>query len=190
MYHQKLLNMLSFLGRYRKFFTILTAVFVSVLFFLFVPPEVIVEKIGVEGGYIVIFLLALLGVSSFVSASFYTTLVVFATSGEFNPFLLALFSAPGRIVGDSMFFFLGLHGRKVKSEFWQKFVNSFSSWLKKFPRWVPLFITYGYTGFTPLPHDFLMVALGVGGVSYKFLLPVLLIGNATFVLFVSFLSIK
>lgn len=169
----------------RRFLIFLAVVLLTVLFFSVVTPEAVIEHIGIQGGYMVLFILALLGVSSVVSASFYTTLVVLAASGEFNPFLMGLVAAPGRAVGDSLFFFLGLHSRDISSRFWLKITQTLSAWVDRFPRWMPMALTYGYTGFTPFPQDFLMVAMGLSGVRFRLVLPFLVLGNATFVIWFS-----
>ncbi len=159
-----------------------------ILFFSFVTPEDIVANIGINGAYAIVFLSSLFGVSSFISASFYTTLIMFASSGEFNPFLLGVVAVPGRVLGDVIFFYLGLHGRKVSSKILQALLKDFSSWMKKISIWIPLLTTYFYTAFTPLPHDFLMFVLGLGGISFRKVIPFLIAGNATFIFFIVYFS--
>lgn len=171
---------------HRRFLIFLAVVVLTILFFSVVTPEAVIDQVGIQGGYLILFILALLGVSSVVSASFYTTLVVFAASGEFNPFLMGIVAAPGRVVGDSLFFFLGLHSREISSRFWQKTTNTLAIWVERFPRWAPMALTFGYTGFTPFPQDFLMIAMGLANIRFRLVFPFLLLGNATFVIWFSF----
>lgn len=145
---------------------------------LFISPEEIVANVGVETGYLLVFLTALIGISSITSASFYATVIILASSGEFNPLFLALSAAPAMAIGDSIFFFLGLKGRSLVPE---KYLNKFSDWLKERPDWLAPVVAYFYTGFTPLPQDFLMVTLGVSGATFWKILIAILLGNITFI---------
>lgn len=163
------------------------AVFISAgtLLLFGIGPERIVDFIGVERGYLLIFFLALIGVSFLTSASFYATLAALASTGEFNPILLGLAAAPALALGDSLFFFLGYHGRSLLAE---RMAGRFFKWTQKHPKWLAPLFAYLYTGLTPLPQDFLMAGLGLGGIAFPRILVAILLGNATFVAIISFLA--
>lgn len=152
----------------------------------FISPQEIVQIIGVEAGYLIVFLTALVGVSAFTSASFFASLITFASSGDFNPIILGLVAAPGRVVGDSLFFLLGFKARNVASDFKIKIVRKFSEWIDKMPPFLISLVVFIYTGFTPLPQDLLMAALGLGKISFRIVLPIALLGNAVFIVLVAY----
>lgn len=174
---------MSFIKKNKWFFLLL---FFIILWIILVSPEEIVSFIGVEQGYLLIFILALFGVSGFSSAPFYTILFTFVSSGEFNILLLAMVSAPAMALGDSLFFFLGNKGHSVTGDR----LSFFSKWLKSKPRWITPLVAYIYSAFTPLPQDFLMIVLGVGRVRFLYILIAILFGNATFVIFTTTIFLK
>jgi membrane protein YqaA with SNARE-associated domain len=161
-------------------FILMTAGLITLFFFI--NPEEIVALIGVETGYLLIFLTALIGISSFTSASFYATLVALASTGEFHPLLLALVAAPANALGDSIFFFLGHKGRKVLRK---RYLQIFSKWIDRSPDWVAPVIAFLYTSLTPLPQDFLMISLGVAGAKFIRVFIAILLGNAVFIAMLS-----
>ncbi len=174
---------MHFILKHKWFFLLL----VFVLFWIiFVSPEKVVSFLGVERGYLLIFLLALLGVSGFSSAPFYTILLTFVASGEFNIFLLALVASPAMAIGDSLFFFLGYKGHVV----FGGRLRDVSLWLKSKPPWVTPLFAYFYSSFAPLPQDFLMVVLGLIRARFVYIIIALLLGNATFVIFTSNIFLK
>src|SRR3989338_1293702 len=59
------------------------------------------------------------------------------------------------------------------------------SWLLTKPRWFIPVGVYIYTGFLPLPGEFLMVLLALLGISFKRVLIPTLLGNFTLALIVS-----
>jgi len=161
---------------------LLVLIWVTILFFI--SPEEIVSKIGIKTGYALLFFMALLGISSFTSVSFYTTLIVFAGTGEFNPIILGLVAAPAAAIGDSLFFLLGFKGRSFIPE---KYLLFFSNWIEKKPKWFAPIIAFFYTGLTPLPQDFLMLAMGISGVRFWKIFLAILFGNMVFIIIISFL---
>ncbi len=174
---------MEFLNRHKVFFLLLIFLsFWSALLY-FVPPDRLVAAMGVETGYLLIILTAFVGVSGFASAPFYAMLVTFAGSGEFNIFLLAMAVAPARAFGDALFFLLGHRGHSTANS---PRLRSFSAWLVERPSWSIPFIAYLYTAFTPLPQDLLMVLLGLGKARFKTVIIAVILGNATFVVLVSF----
>ncbi|KKU03865.1 MAG: hypothetical protein UX06_C0032G0005 [Candidatus Giovannonibacteria bacterium GW2011_GWA2_45_21] len=133
------------------FFAVVSVITGLTIFLFYVHPARIILAIGVNNIYIATFLLAIIGgVSAFTATSFYAALFAFALGGA-NPFLLALFSAPGVLI----------------------------------PRWFIPVGVYIYTGFLPLPGEFLMVLLALLGISFKRVLIPTLLGNFTLALIVS-----
>jgi len=167
------------------FFAVVSVITGLTIFLFYVHPARIILAIGVNNIYIATFLLAIIGgVSAFTATSFYAALFAFALGGA-NPFLLALFSAPGVLMGDLIFWYLGHKGKAiVKPAIW-RVTEKLSSWLLTKPRWFIPVGVYIYTGFLPLPGEFLMVLLALLGISFKRVLIPTLLGNFTLALIVS-----
>jgi membrane protein DedA with SNARE-associated domain len=165
---------------YLEFFIVLTLVLGWIAFLCFFSPKDILSVIGIGTGYLLIFLTALFAVSGLASAPFYTTFITFASTGEFNFFLVLLVSVPALTLGDSIFFLVGHKGHFVASGFLGKKIDSFSRWIKSKPKLVVPVFAYLYTAITPLPQDILMTVLGLGKTNFKQVFTAVLLGNATF----------
>ncbi len=88
-------------------------------------------------------------------------------------------------MGDLIFWYLGHKGKAiVKPAIW-RVTEKLSSWLLTKPRWFIPVGVYIYTGFLPLPGEFLMVLLALLGISFKRVLIPTLLGNFTLALIVS-----
>ncbi len=175
---------MQFFKKHKGFFILLLFLLFWIGIIYHIPPNQIVAAMGVETGYLLIILTAFIGVSGFASAPFYATLLTFVSTGEFNIFFLAIIVAPARAFGDALFFLLGYKGHSVaKSR-----LISFSSWLAKKPDWMTPLVAYLYTALTPLPQDILMLVLGLGRTNFKKIIVAVILGNATFVILISFIA--
>ncbi len=142
-----------------------------------IGPETIVERIGVENGYIVAFIIATLGgVSTITSSSYFLTIITLAGGGV-NPYILGIVAGTGITIGDSLFYYIGLRGREVAKDKGHKWTGKFSRWLDKRPRWLVPIIVFVYTAFTPLPNDILTISLGLSSYPYKYLIAPMWAGN-------------
>src|SRR3989344_5240687 len=174
-----------FMKRHWHFFAVVSVITGLTIFLFYVHPARIILAIGVNNIYIATFLLAIIGgVSAFTATSFYTALFAFALGGA-NLFLLALFSAPGVLIGDLIFWYLGYKGKAVVKPVIGRIIEKLSSWLLTKPRWLIPIGVYIYTGFLPLPGEFLMVLLALLGISFKRVLIPTILGNFTLALIVS-----
>ncbi len=165
---------------YIEFFLILVFVLLWTSFLYFFPPEVIVSVIGIEAGYFLIFLTAIIGVSGFASTPFYGTFITLASTGEFNLLLLLLSAVPAMTLGDSIFFLIGRKGHSAVDDLSNRKISKFSRWLEKKPKWAIPTFTYLYTAVTPFPQDILMIGLGLGQANFKKVFTAVFLGNATF----------
>ncbi len=148
----------------------------STLLFV-VGPEEMVRRIGVENGYIFLFLLATFGgLSSLTVSSLYASLVTFAAGG-LDPWLLGIVTGSGVTIGDSFFYLLGYQGRAITSGKLQKIFQKISRWISKSPDWLVPVIVFAYAGLTPLPNDILTVSLGMAKVAWRKIILPLLLGN-------------
>ena len=158
---------------------LLWIVAITVIFLRWDASEV-VEMIGVENGYAIMFLVALFGGVSSVGGVAYFTTILTLSGGGLDPLFLALLSGAGVSVGDTIYFYFGKHGKKTLDHFrFSKSIERFTKWLDTKPVWfVPVSI-YIYAGFTPLPNDILAIAMGVGGRQYIPVITALVLGNVT-----------
>lgn len=173
-------------NHYIFFFTVLV-VFVWSLLLYFVSPAEIIDKIGVHNSYLIAFLLALFGgVSSITTVPYLAALATFAAGG-LNIFILTLISVPALTVGDAIFFYLGMRGRKFLyyRPDMKKKIKKITRWVGTHPKWIVPFFVFVYSGFTPFPVDILAIALALVKHPFKsFLIPVFA-GNIVYVFIIA-----
>lgn len=167
-------------------FLVALFVIISVITILtYIGPSRIIDIIGIKNVYISVFILGIIGgVSALSAAGFYATLFSLSVGGA-NPFILAAFSAPGVLLGDFLFWYLGLRGKEVIDIKYGKYLSKLSTWLNKKPKWFMPIMIYVYTGFTPFPGDFLMFLLAFMNYHFKQIFIPTLLGNYTLALMVS-----
>ncbi len=106
-------------------------------------------------GYFGLFLVNLIGSSTIIfplpSAAF-----VFAAGAIMNPFLVALSSAIGCVIGEFTGYYLGRGGRRVIEKKWKKQVKKTEKLFKKYGGfWIIILF-----GATPLPDDVVGIVAG------------------------------
>lgn len=176
-----------FFSKHKTFFLLFSFLIAWSLLLLVLSPEEIVRAVGIQGGYLIIFGTALVGVSGFTSAPFFASFLTFAASGEFHPVLLGLIAGPGRVLGDILFYYLGAKGGGIASDTGLPIVRLLSRKIASLPRWTIPVVSFCYTAFTPLPQDILMVTLGLGKAPTRLVFPFILLGNITFAILVAVL---
>ncbi len=166
-------------------FSVLVLVVALAFVTIFLDPGQVVPELGVRNVYVLTFFLAALGgVSAFTAAGYYSTLFALALGGA-NPLILALLSAPGVLIGDLVFWYLGRAGKPIAEAVLSKPLRSILRFTERQPRpMIPIFV-YIYTGLTPLPGDFLMISLAIIGYPLRKILIPILLGNFTLALIVS-----
>lgn len=144
--------------------------------------EALVSYIGVQNGYLVMFLVALLGgLSTFTSVTYFATVFTLAAAG-LSPLGLAAASSAGVSIGDVIFYYIGYFGlRQVAAGRLSNLITRASQWLEKKPKTLVLGFVYAYAAFTPLPNDVLALILGTTKQPLQLVLPALLLGNATLI---------
>lgn len=153
-----------------------------------VGPERIVEYVGVENSYILMFVIALVGGASTLTApSLFTALITFAAAG-LNPLILGVMTGVGLTLSDSLFFYFGLRGRMLLGGKWLERSLNLRRWFLSKPSWVPPLIVFLYTGFTPLPNDFLTVSAALAHIRFRQIVLSLLLGNTTLAIIIASLS--
>lgn len=151
--------------------------------------DAIVEFVGLENGYLVMFLVSLFGgLSSFGGATYLATTVTLAAAGM-NPVTIALVAALGTIIGDSFYFVASHYGSDYLIDHdIGTYVDRLTKWLQTKPRYVLWFFIYFYTAVTPFPNDVLTISLGVTRQPYFLVISALALGNFTFVLLLAVLG--
>ena len=169
------------LPQYATFLCILFAILVWSGVVLYVGPETLVDYIGVENGYLLMFLVALFGGVSSIGGAIYVTTILTLASAGLNPAYLALVSGAGVSVGDSVYYYLGYRGSAIlpKQNKFTSHIRRFSDWLTDRHPSVRAVAIYGYTAFTPLPNDILTILMGVTQQPYRLVIPALALGNIT-----------
>lgn len=160
------------------------------IFLIVYGAETLVNHLGAENGYLVMFLVALFGgVSSIGGVSYVATLITLA-SGGLDPFYLAIASGLGVSIGDTAYFYLGKNGLRnlvIESE-QQKgmLTRKITEWVKRMTDWFdtkPEYMTYigvyMIVAFTPTPNDLLTIALGVTNRKYVSTIVALVLANMT-----------
>lgn len=148
----------------------------------------LVETIGVRNGYLLALGVALLGgVSTFTTASFYSTIGLLAIGG-LSPFILALVTAPALLLGDCLFYYLGHKGRESLSHHTMARVRRIELWFEARPKYYRPLGIYVYSAFTPFPADILMVALAVIKYPLKRAWLPILMGHITILTWLGYLA--
>ena len=179
------------MSRFKKILALvplLLGLIVSVIFIFFVGAESLVNYIGIQNAYLLMFLVAALGgLSTFNSVPYLAVLLVLANTGV-NPLWLGLSSAVGVVCGDSFSYFLGRQGAAVIPDSFQFIFSAVKNFAQNHPRLFPGFC-FLYGALCPLSNDFVTIASGMAHISYKKVMVPLALGNVVFNVLVTYLSV-
>lgn len=158
------------------------------LFLLYSSPEKLINFIGIENAYFLIFVLAFIGgLSTFSGVPYHWVLIALATGG-LNPLMLGLSASFGVMLGDSTSYFIGYHGSAIVPAGIQKFLHKIQSFFMRFPKLLPLFI-FLYGSFVPFSNDFIAISMGLARYPFWRVMIPLGLGNVVFNVSLSFLAI-
>lgn len=183
--------MKAFLYRHRIFFILCTVIIGWAIFFYLVPPDVLVDKIGVKNSYLISFLVAVIaGFSSITGTSLYATLAVLSNGGA-SPLILGLVGGLGLFISDSLFYYILSRWRdhitKIIHE-WGGIFKKLQYYIRIFPDWVVYSFVFAYIAFAPIPNDILLAVLAVSGYYYRQLFLFILIGDVTMTLILTYFT--
>jgi len=141
-----------------------------------IPTDTLVDYIGSENAWLLMFVLgAIGGISTFVTVPYQVVLMSFASAG-INPIVLGIATALGVMVGDSTMFLLSKQVQGKLSQAQQERLDSWSEYFAKHPRLVaPSLVLYGT--FSPLSNDFVVAGLSLMNFNYLRIVVPLTIGN-------------
>jgi membrane protein DedA with SNARE-associated domain len=174
----------------RVLFLSLIIILMLSLFFLllYYGPQEIINEIGVGNSYIILFLFAIFGgVSALTATSFFATLGAFYFGG-LNLFVLVFIGGIGLTIGDSFFYYVGRKSHELSrhTSYKNRVVKLKNKLEGMSPRLAFLFI-FLYAAITPLPKDILCFVLGFGEHPYIKSMTPMFIGNMVFLLIFLFL---
>jgi len=145
--------------------------------FVFVDVELLIQTVGVDNSYLILFLVALIGGASVVTTSSYLALLYLMVNSGLSPLILGSLAGLAIFIGDLVFYLLGKKAGEALNAVENPTAAKFQDWIsKRSIRSVQLF-TYVYAGLTPLPNDILTIGLGASKVTLKQIFWPLLIGS-------------
>jgi len=181
---------MSFVKKNRTLIIFLLILIGWVVFLSFVSPEEIIKTIGINNGYLVAFVVALLGgVSTLTAGSFYLLIITLALGG-LNPILLGIVTGPALTVGDGIFFFLGSKAVNALPKYFKDRLVKLSQWINGKYSWLIPILIYFYAGFSLLPGDILMLVLALADYPFKKTIIPLFLGNITLITIMAYLTIQ
>ena len=158
------------------------------MFFYFVSPTTLVEKIGIQNSYIVVFVLAVIcGFSSLTTTTFYVAIAALSHGGA-HPLLLGLSGGLGLCISDFAFYFFVRTGTPVIDKHWKKVSDFVKRLIGAMPDWLLYPFIFVYSTIAPVPNDILLIALAVGGTPFKKIAPFLFAGDIASTILLAYLS--
>ena len=172
---------------------ILVIFLVSLIIILyFISPTEIVNKIGVQNGYILAFVVSFFGGFSAGGSISFISLLITLAAGGMNPIYLGLVAGTSLAIGDMVMFYAGSKGRELIKGKWDKKINKVADVFKKrkyLEKMIPV-IAYLYIGFVPLPNDVLILFLAAVEYPAKKMNKIIVLGDITFTLMITILASK
>ncbi len=166
----------------------LIGVVVSVIFFFFVDANSIVDYIGTQNAYILMYTMATLGgLTTFNTIPYFSIILVLASAGV-NPAFLGLASALGVMTGDSFSYVTGKQGATlIPGRLYQLFTK-IHELATRHPKSFPL-VCFMYGCISPLSNDFITIPAGMAKIPYWRVMGPLGAGNIIFNITFAYLSV-
>lgn len=171
---------MRFIKKHIKFFSLIFFIGIWSIILYNISPDELVQKIGVNNGYLISFIVAFAGGLSNI-INFPYQLVIFSLGAAgLNPYLLGTSSGLGEFLGDSTSYLVGYHGRHILPANLQKIFHRFTKWCIKGPVWLTSLAIFLYGAFIPLPNDLIIIPLALGHYPYLRMMIPLALGNIFF----------
>jgi len=176
---------IAFIKRHQKFFLSFAFVLILMMLLRSFDLEKFVAEVGIKNTYLLVFLFSIIGgVSALTAASFYTAIFTLASTG-ISPYVIALVAAPGILIGDLVFWYLGLQGRALAYEAFGNLLTRMADYLSTKSKWFVSVFAFVYTGLTPFPGDILMASLAILRFRFRDICIPVLLGNYLLVLLIA-----
>lgn len=164
---------------------IITLIAINALFF-WISPKELVDKIGVDNSYLIVFLIATFGgLSSFTSAALYSAIASFAAGGAV-PWLIGLIGGIGIAIGDTFIFLLIRYGYKSIQDDSHEKLEHYKERLHNLPKGTQYVVLYLILGVTPVPNDIIMAFLVFAEYRLRAILPILILADITIALITAY----
>jgi membrane protein YqaA with SNARE-associated domain len=163
-------------------------VVISLVFLFFLSPTSIVDYIGIQNAYILMYVIAAAsGLTTFNTVPYYPVMLVLANAGV-NPILLGLAAAVGVMTGDSFSYLVGHQGATVIPKFLRTMFTKIYEVAVAHPRLFPV-VCFFYGSLSPLSNDFITIPSGMARIPYWRVILPLGLGNIVFNITFAYLAI-
>lgn len=151
----------------------------SAYFLFYSSPAKIVDFIGVNNAYILIFFLALFGGFTMFSGIPYHVILITLAMGSTNPIILGLSAAVGVMIGDSTSYYIGYQGATILPRIIKKILQPIRGFAFNHPKILP-WIFFSYGALIPFSNDFIVISMGLSKYPFKKVMIPLGLGNIVF----------
>ncbi len=151
----------------------------SLFLFVYLDPNDIVQWVGVENAYVLIFVVAIAGGFTTFNVIPYHLLLISLAVGGMNPFILGPLAAAGVTLGDTTSYFVGWQGRVILPDGATKWFDRIFRTGKDRPK-LFMFLFFLYSTFMPTSNDLLSIPAGIARVPFWRVMAPLLLGNIIF----------
>ncbi len=161
---------------------------ISILFFFYLDAHSIVDYIGLQNAYVLMYVVATVGgMTTFNTIPYFSIILILASAGV-NPVLLGLSSAFGVMTGDSFSYLVGNQGATIIPDSLRSLFTKIYSWAIAHPKLFPI-VCLLYGTVSPLSNDFITIPAGMAKVPYWRVMTPLGVGNIIFNISFAFLSV-
>jgi hypothetical protein len=159
------------------------------VFFYIVSPSIVVQTIGIQNAYAVVFVLGVIcGFSSLTTSTFYIAIAALSNGGA-QPLLLGLSGGLGLCISDAAFYLFIRKGTSIVVDTrWLRVSQSIARWIHLMPDWILFPSIFLYSTFAPIPNDIILAALAVAGTPLKRIAPWLFLGDIASALLLAYLT--
>lgn len=143
-------------------FLIVLVIFLAWSLLLYITsPEEIVNKVGLQNSYLILFFMALLGGTSiFLPFPYYLFTISFGAAG-LNPFLLGISAGLGTLIGDATSYYVAYHARGVTPRKYHSFFQKILDWTANKNPAIFSMLVFLYASIIPLPDDLITIPSGL-----------------------------
>lgn len=146
---------------------------------IYLGPEQIIEFVGVENAYLLIFVTAIFGGFTTFNIIPYHPLLITLAAGGLNPFILGVLAATGVSLGDSTSYLIGYGGRTILPETAGDWFQRIHSLAVNHPKMF-MSLSFIYSSIIPTSNDFITIPAGLARLPFwKVMIP-LFLGNVVF----------
>lgn len=176
---------------FAKFLSIAPVIFIlllSIVLFFYVTPSRLVEVVGLENAYFLMFFTAFLGgLTTFNTVPYYSILLILAGAG-LNPLYIGLSSAFGVMAGDSFSYYMGHQGASIIPTKLHYIFDSIRDFAVTRPKLFPL-LCFVYGSVSPFSNDFITISAGMARIPFSRIMVPLALGNLVFNIGLSYLAL-